>query len=32
LEKGQQRIVKAYREGLLPMKKGCTPDLSAIAA
>jgi len=32
LEKGQQRLVKAYREGLLPMKKGCTPDLSAIAA
>lgn len=32
LEKGQQRIVKAYREGQLPMKKGCTPDLSAVAA
>ncbi len=31
LEKGQQRIVKAYREGQLPMKKGCTPDLSAVA-
>ena len=32
LEKGQQRLVKAYREGRLPMKKGCTPVLSAVAS